>query len=271
MPTQPERIASLETTTSIAKWVLGIFIPLVILWGAFITMNVIAVKQQLADGGNTKLVTELKAPKSPEQLQANLAMVTAQIETARVDGKQPNEKKVKALAGALTEVAKRNPALPEPWRAIATLTSYSTSDIGGTTQLPDCDVTQAPHTIDPSELPFRVPLSSPTTGYVFKNCTLHMDHLPPGKLQTGMAYFQADPNRKMTPWISGYVALIFNCNVILTDAGIVESGILDFKAFSSRFEFQIEKTPSAPAQDLLLASLQAPVPGEFSLHLPRAE
>jgi hypothetical protein len=45
MPTQPERIASLETTTSIAKWVLGIFIPLVILWGAFITMNVIAVKQ----------------------------------------------------------------------------------------------------------------------------------------------------------------------------------------------------------------------------------
>jgi hypothetical protein len=52
MASQPERIASLEATASIAKWVLGIFIPLVIGRGAFITMNVIAMKQQLADGGN---------------------------------------------------------------------------------------------------------------------------------------------------------------------------------------------------------------------------
>jgi hypothetical protein len=47
MATQLERIASLETSASIAKWVLGIFIPLVIGWGAFITINVIAMKQSL--------------------------------------------------------------------------------------------------------------------------------------------------------------------------------------------------------------------------------
>jgi len=185
--------------------------------------------------------------------------------------KQPNEKKVKALAGALTEVAKRNPELPQPWRAIATLASYNTSDIGGTTQLPDCDVTQAPHIIDPSELPFRVAIDSPTSGYVFKNCTLHMDHLPPGKLTKGTGYINTNPPSPEMPWISGYIALIFDCNVILTDSGIAESGILDFRAFNSRLEFQIEKTPSPPAQNLLLASVAAPIPGEFSLQLPRPE
>ncbi len=124
MASQLERIASLETTASHAKWVLGIFIPLVIIWGAFITMNVIAMKQRIEDGGNTRLVTELKSPKSPEQLKANLTTITAQIQTARANGVKPDEKKIQSLAGALTEVVKKDPQSPEAWMAAAELVSF---------------------------------------------------------------------------------------------------------------------------------------------------
>jgi hypothetical protein len=124
MAPQPERIASLETAAAIAKWVLGIFIPLVIGWGAYITMNVIAMKQQLADGGNTKLVTELKAPKSPDQLRANLSMVSAQIQTAKANGTKPDAKKVQALSTALSQVVQRDPELPEAWQTAFQLVSY---------------------------------------------------------------------------------------------------------------------------------------------------
>lgn len=138
MASQPERIASLETTASIAKWVLGIFIPLVIVWGAFVTMNVIAMKQQLADGGNTKLVTELKSPKSPDQLQANLSTVVAQIQMARVEGKPPDEKKVAALSGALAKVVQDSPSLPEVWQAAAQLVDYKFQPKQTDESLPNC-------------------------------------------------------------------------------------------------------------------------------------
>jgi hypothetical protein len=124
MPTQPERIASLETTAAIAKGVLGVFIPLVILWGSYITVNVIAIKQQMADGGNTKLVTELKTPKSPEQLRANLSTVVAQVQSAQANGIKPNPQKVYALSGAVSEAAQKNPELPQAWQAASELVNF---------------------------------------------------------------------------------------------------------------------------------------------------
>jgi hypothetical protein len=268
MASQPERIASLETTASIAKWVLGVFIPLVIGWGAFITMNVIAMKQAMADGGNTKLVTELKVPKSPEQLRANLSTVIAQIETARVNDKKPDQKKIEALSGAVSEVVQKNPQLPEAWQAVATLASYRSADVLQiSATLPGCDVSQKPHLILPSEvaeLPFD---AEKISGYIFRNCTLHLDHLPQGQITRGILNSQAGIHPPGTLVVQGEVAFVINSVIVLNDSGISETNIISFSAVNCRFDYQVQRVPSPETQKLLIASLGESVPGRFSVGL----
>ena len=59
-----------------------------------------------------------------QQLQAALATVTAQVQTARADGKAPDEEKVKALASAVSHVVQHKPDSPEAWQTAAALVSY---------------------------------------------------------------------------------------------------------------------------------------------------
>jgi hypothetical protein len=55
MASQPERITSLETTAKIARLVPLPLISIVIGRGVYITANAIAIKEQLAAGGNTNV------------------------------------------------------------------------------------------------------------------------------------------------------------------------------------------------------------------------
>jgi hypothetical protein len=129
--TQLERdVIGLKTGVKVLSWILGILIPGLGFWGWFVTTNIIAMKQQLADGGNTKLVTELKNPQSPQQLQANLDTVIAQVETAKAAGQQPNPQKAHALAEAIAQVTRKNPDVPEAWQAATQLVNFR-APLGG--------------------------------------------------------------------------------------------------------------------------------------------
>ena len=106
-------VAAIKGSLGVGKWIVGLSFPVAaaactaaLIWCYHLGAKVTAVEQQLADGGNAKIVAELKSPKSSAQLQANLSTVIAQVQTARVDGKQPNAKKVNALSDALSEVVK---------------------------------------------------------------------------------------------------------------------------------------------------------------------
>jgi hypothetical protein len=267
MASVPERLATVETTLSHIKGILLVFVPLAIAWGSYITVNVVSMRQAMADGGNAKLVAELKAPKSTQQLQANLITVTAQIQAARVDGKKPNPQKLRALSGALTQVVQKNPDLAEGWRAVAVLASYRTSDVlENASALPDCDISQKAHAIPASDIP-ETPYTAGSFGFVFRNCRLYLDHLPPGKLikTTLAAPFGNAPAGNSV--YGGDHAFIINCEIVLTDSGIAESPILIFHAINCRFEYQIENKPPSSSQEFLLASLDAPNPGQFSFSL----
>jgi hypothetical protein len=92
--------------------------------------KITAIEQQLADGGSARLVAELRSPKSPEQLQANLSTVVAQVQTARANGKKADQKKVEALSGAVSEVVGKDPQLSEAWQAAGELISFRAPVLG---------------------------------------------------------------------------------------------------------------------------------------------
>ena len=83
-------------------------VPSLLLWAWFITNNVIAIKQQLADDGNKQIVAELTNPESPQQLQANLSTVVAQVRSVRVNGKKPDPKKIAGLSNAVAQVIRQD-------------------------------------------------------------------------------------------------------------------------------------------------------------------
>lgn len=132
-----ERLATIETVLGIWKWIVGGVAGATFLlgisalaWCYHLGNKVAAIEQQLADGGNARIVADLKNPKSQQELQANLSTVIAQVQTARVNGTKPNAKKVEALSGALTHVIQSDPQLPEAWQAAAQLVSFKSSPQG---------------------------------------------------------------------------------------------------------------------------------------------
>jgi len=262
-----ERVISLTTRVNVITGILAVLVPGLLAWGWFITTNVVAIKQQLADGGNTKLVTELKSPKSQDQLQASLSTVIAQVQTERVNGKAPDQKKSVALAEALTQAAKRNPEIPDSWRAVATLASFRTSYIlENAASMPDCNVQQTAKLIEPKDIP-EVAGAKAFNGYIFRNCVLHLNHLPPLQRTYLTKPYENHPVGSSFTLIAE--AVIINCKIVLNDSGIAESNIFFFIVQNCRFEYQIETTPSPTVQKLLLASLDMSNPGQFTLELDK--
>jgi hypothetical protein len=281
MATQPERLAILEEKVNAFEklkspvWI--VFSAVVVggvMWLGYITVQLNTLSQRIAhlEGkiGDplTATIKGLESPTSNTVLAANLDLLSAQISANRASHAKPKPENIKRLASTLSTVAEKHPNLPQAWQAVATLASYSTTEVSASTPRPDCDVAQPVHLIDPSEAPEAVrsltPLS-PLRGFVFRNCTLHMDHLPSGKM--GTAKYIENPSGSMLPMRWGDIAIIINCDIVLSDSGIAESSILLFDAVNCRFEYQIKQTPTLRAQQLLLASLKSPTSGEFSLEL----
>src|SRR5215831_12259731 len=138
-------LASIKTALGIGKWISGILASAVVTIGiiAFSWCYNIGVKvgrlEQADQQRGTQIVADLKAPKSQQQLQANLTTVTAQIETARAEGKRPDPSKVKPLSSVLSEVVKKNPDMPSAWNAAMQLVNYRFQPtFGNISSLPDC-------------------------------------------------------------------------------------------------------------------------------------
>jgi hypothetical protein len=123
-----KEVASIKTTLDIWKWIVsGLAVAALAAVGwCWHLSTVVAVLQT---GGNTQLLTELKEPKSPGQFRANLYTVIAQIETARAEGKQPDQKKMAALSDALSRAVQSHPEVPETWQAAAQLVDYKFQSI----------------------------------------------------------------------------------------------------------------------------------------------
>jgi hypothetical protein len=175
MATQPERLAALETNVKAIKGIAFILVPLILGWAAYMTVNVISMKQALVDGGYAKLVAQLEKPASTEQLRANLSTVVAQVQTARVNATRPNLKKVKALSDAVSNVVTNQPTLPEAWQAAAQLISYRSDSAG---LLPDahapCGESNNPGGIH-VHFTGGPPGADMVGSIVLSNCTLDLD------------------------------------------------------------------------------------------------
>jgi hypothetical protein len=89
-------------------------------WAFYVTTSIIAIKQQLRDGGSKELVTELTHPASEEQLRANLSLVAAQANVARLK-KQPPTVQTTMVSDAVAQVLQKNSGVPEAWQAAAQL------------------------------------------------------------------------------------------------------------------------------------------------------
>ena len=271
MATQPERIAALEADHK-GQWRAIVAVATVgAAWMGWLSImlfgmkgDIQALKQKVKDGGTGDIVSELKQPKSPQQLQASLNTVIAEIQTAHVEGKKPDNKKSAALSTALYDVAKGHPNLPEAWRAAATLVSFQSTNVASLApSLPECDVTVKPRMIEPSEVP-EIPLraDSARKGFLFRNCRLNMDRLPSGEL------IQAtNPNMPGDIAYIGWVAFVINSEVILNDSGIIHTSVEQFNFVGCRLQYEIDQTPQKPAQRMLLASLRPNPFGQISLDL----
>lgn len=200
-----------------------------------VEQKITAIEQELADGGNAKLVAELRAPKSTEQLQANLATITAQIQTARVNGEQPDAKKVEALSKALAQVVQKNPQLPEAWQVAGELISYRAIPAKPASTLAECS--PVVFTGMPQQ-DWRIPVL-----LQLQNCTIALDDLA-----------------QLSPKLMGLLARdqgqVYKSALLLRNVHVVYRGgaiALPVRALifnNCTFEFDLDGSPPAPGNSL---------------------
>jgi hypothetical protein len=264
-----ERVATLESSMRSIKLMIGVLVPALLFWGWYITTNVVAMKQSLADGGNTKLVTELKAPKSREQLQASLSTVIAQVQTARANGTKPDEKKVNALSAAMYQVVQQHRELPETWQAASQLVSFRTVSFNISPNLPPCDTV---HT-RPIEKWRAVTQGNwvMEAGYFYSHCKLDLSTLPPQNVKgTYKLNFVDDGSSAIDHTehivnlhvMSGddyaQLPIYVNDGLIVFTGSQIPFGNELFVFTNCRFELSVQSVPNKPLEELLTAGLKQP-------------
>ena len=277
MATQPERIAALEdfrkSHSTTFYWVLGglaAWLATITIWLFTMKGDVQAIKQRVADGGTATIVSELKSDTHLESTVGKLNIIQGNIQLAAARHSPPDQEKLKQIVSAVVDSAKRFPLSAAPWQTVATLASYRTADlIKNALVRPACDINQVPHTIDPSEVPSNAMHfgNSIGIGFVFKNCTLRMDHLPPGHLVTTTTTAAVNIGDHIIPAgtkITGsYFAYLIDCDVVLGNSGIADSPIVAFWLIDCRQQYYFEGVPPPQTQRFLLASVNADNPGMF--------
>lgn len=251
--TLEERVKALDSSHGLRNGIIFVVIAAFLGWMGYITVSVVAMKQQLADGGNKQLVSELKSPKSPEQLRANLATVVAQVQTARANHAKPNTAKLEALSGAVSQVLKKDDSLPEGWQAAGQLISYRTQvstspNLGYCVSRPWTQTFQTgSDDEDASKLPqgaFRV------SEIKFHDCTLVLDDVS--------SFENSDADRwamRATPRKKVVVLELYNVHVVYRGGAVVP---VDSVLFSDcTFEFQTLSPPPATGQQLTKSLLAA--------------
>lgn len=277
MATQPERIASLEEFRNshgqTFKWIvsgLACWLATITVWLFIIKGDLQAIKQRLKDGGTEDVVSELKSDTNIKSAEGQLNIIQGNVQLAVARHKPPNEEKLNRIAPAVADSAKRFPNSPVSWQTVAVVASYRTAALRtNTSTRPPCDIKQPPHKITPDEVPeSRLSFGDYIgIGFVFKDCTLRMDQLPPGHLavttttgpyNSGDHVFPAG-----TKVVGGYMAYVVNCDIVLGDSGIAESPITLFYVIGCRLQYDLQEVPKPQTQRFLLASIEANNPGEF--------
>jgi hypothetical protein len=259
MATQPERIATLESTIKIISRIVYVSIPLLLAWGAYITQNVVAMKQALADGGNTKLVADLQSPNSPQQLQANLNMVVAQIKSDRANNKQPNPDKVKALSRAVAQVTKKDPNLAETWQAASQLINF---------RIPAASIPSSPcfHERRPLD---QLPSNAPTNGTAYeitldvKDCTFDLDDTERVVKQDEDAINERMKNAGSS--IAFRITFQFQRVHIIYKGGGLPSIVNMYVFRDCTFDWQLPSVPATPGQKITQQLLEAENPSNVTV------
>jgi len=245
-----EFTGSLKVIKGIAMWAA---VP-VLAWATFITYNVIAM---MNGGGTSKIVAELKAPKSQEQLRANLSTVIAQVQTARAEKKKPNSQKVEALSKAVSQVVQQNPSVPEAWGAAAELISYHTEMTHpNAAHLPPCNIGDAKPESRETNLPNNGKRWN--MGFFFSSCSLRLEDVPPLLIYTKDWPKDWPVHALEAPGVTGtrvgFPVYLTNGEVIY-DGGTIqhEAG---FAFINCIFKLHTTGVPDEPAKTLLTAGLK---------------
>jgi hypothetical protein len=265
-----QRLAAVETELRIWGRIIGgaagagVLVGITALtWSIHIGNKVTAIEQQLADGGYTKLVAEIKAPKSPQQLQANLALVTAQVRKDRLANKKPDAQKVAALSDAVAQVIQKDPSVSEGWQAASQLINYRMPTVPA--PLPACEIRRG-------DTIFMKPMIFPNlssnqsallfVGLTIENCTLTLDGPSP---VFESKVFQDMLNHK------GMIPALVLKNVHVIYRGGPLPGVRAIKFENCTFEFQANTAPPADASHLMQTILDSPTTSSVNfLDLPHA-
>jgi hypothetical protein len=254
--TLSDSVSRISGSFSTWKWLSALATTAVIgavTWSVHIGNKVTAIEQSLSDSG-VKLVAELKSPQSPEQLQTNLIKVTAQIETAKVEGKLPDQSKVLSLSNVLSGIVKSNPDMPSAWNAAMQLVNYrfesSAKDISS---LPDClnlpltgvrPEAQGPSGPDgiPTHHPFNgPPIARKWEGMVAaQNCRLDLDDN--GNFASSQAEKDFDDAKRHNSGINYYILEVTNAYITYKGGKLLPINEIRFKNCS----FQIEPSFDVP-------------------------
>ncbi|WP_103934374.1 hypothetical protein [Bryocella elongata] len=160
---------------------IGVAATAVVGWVAWVSFSIATIKQNVSDANSGKpLITALLDPKSPQQLQASLSTVIATVETAQVQGKRPDQKKVGELSAAMTHVVEQHPTLPQAWQAAAELVNYKFAADSQAIPQTDCNTATRqilPDISDLDERPLTKDSPPQPDGLLvdLKNCRLDLD------------------------------------------------------------------------------------------------
>lgn len=253
-------------TVSVLVGVLGGFASLVLIsalgWCWHLSGKVTAMEQQLADGGNTKLVAQLNKPASPQQLIAGLSTVVAQVQTAQANGTKPDPKKVDALSAALSNVVTEQPNLPEAWQAAAQLIAYRSSYVSLRNASPPC----ASATNRATVVIRGGPATADMWGDVsFSNCTLDLDQSDLWTSNNSSAHVVGSDGGIVSNW-----HLVLS-NVIVHYTGTPLTHVSRITFDHCAFDFHLQTAPAPNGQHLTERLLAADDIKIISVDIPSAQ
>jgi hypothetical protein len=201
------------------------------------------------DHGLGQIVSDLKNPKSPDQLRASLSVVTAQVQTARAEGKQPNKLKIAPLNQAVAQVIRTNPRVPEAWQAAAALISYSALGVVPSNVSEPCGMGKSVTMISTPDSRGRI-----NYGLHFLNCTVVLDDASDITDSGGFKHLQT----LNTPHQGDFILKFENAHVVYRGGMILP---VDKAIFvNCTFEFQMYALPPPRGRALtgLLLAAQDP-------------
>jgi len=270
MASQPERIASLETHRiwhwaalgTVAAWLAWASLSLI-----SVSSDVRAIKQKLADGGIGPIVSAIQNPSSPQQLAANLSLLSSEIRVQRSEGRAPDQKKLDSIAPAIRFAATRNPQVPEVWQAAFQLVSFRSEVLKNTfpSSLPNC-ATDAGALNQIENTPETATGSGGHYWATLHDCVLNLDD--DGKFgESPLASFFAEANRRR-PGNGNRISMRHG---IITYSGGEMIPISQLVFTDSIFNFSTPKqVPPGPGRSLASQMLTANV-GEGTIDLPSGE